>query len=96
MLFSLSFFGYQSFLYKSDESGMFLTVDFSPAAYPEEVGAGVPVTSEELASLLYKPQEGEWGAHSRDEECVRVLRGIDQLLSLGMLSTKEDMAKLKR
>ncbi|KAL8181044.1 UNVERIFIED_CONTAM: Bromodomain and WD repeat-containing protein 3, partial [Gekko kuhli] len=51
-------------------------------AYPEEVGAGVPVTSEELASLLYRPQEGEWGAHSRDEECVRVLRGIDQLLSL--------------
>ncbi|XP_013919708.1 PREDICTED: bromodomain and WD repeat-containing protein 3-like [Thamnophis sirtalis] len=52
------------------------------AAYPDEVGAGVPVTSEELASLLYKPQEGEWGSHSRDEECVRVLRGIDQLLSL--------------
>ncbi|KAJ7310307.1 hypothetical protein JRQ81_007211 [Phrynocephalus forsythii] len=51
-------------------------------AYPEEVGAGVPVTAEELASLLYKPQEGEWGSHSRDEECVRVLRGIDQLLSL--------------
>ncbi|CAI5793759.1 and WD repeat-containing 3 isoform X1 [Podarcis lilfordi] len=51
-------------------------------AYPEEVGAGVPVTTEELASLLYKPQEGEWGSHSRDEECVRVLRGIDQLLSL--------------
>ncbi|ETE60564.1 Bromodomain and WD repeat-containing protein 3, partial [Ophiophagus hannah] len=51
-------------------------------AYPDEVGAGVPVTSEELASLLYKPQEGEWGSHSRDEECVRVLRGIDQLLSL--------------
>uniref|UniRef100_A0A8D2LS88 Bromodomain and WD repeat domain containing 3 n=1 Tax=Varanus komodoensis TaxID=61221 RepID=A0A8D2LS88_VARKO len=51
-------------------------------AYPEEVGAGVPVTTEELASLLYKPQEGEWGSHSRDEECVRVLQGIDQLLSL--------------
>ncbi|KAG8144447.1 hypothetical protein E2320_012959 [Naja naja] len=39
-------------------------------AYPDEVGAGVPVTSEELASLLYKPQEGEWGSHSRDEECI--------------------------
>uniref|UniRef100_A0A803SWS2 Bromo domain-containing protein n=1 Tax=Anolis carolinensis TaxID=28377 RepID=A0A803SWS2_ANOCA len=53
-------------------------------SYPEEIGAGIPVTSEELASLLYKPQEGEWGSHSRDEECVRVLRGIDQLLSLDM------------
>uniref|UniRef100_A0A674H215 Bromodomain and WD repeat-containing protein 1 n=1 Tax=Taeniopygia guttata TaxID=59729 RepID=A0A674H215_TAEGU len=54
----------------------------SPAAYPEEVGAGVPVTPEELTALLYKPQEGEWGAHSRDEECERVIRGIEQLLSL--------------
>uniref|UniRef100_A0A674HEU3 Bromodomain and WD repeat-containing protein 1 n=1 Tax=Taeniopygia guttata TaxID=59729 RepID=A0A674HEU3_TAEGU len=51
-------------------------------AYPEEVGAGVPVTPEELTALLYKPQEGEWGAHSRDEECERVIRGIEQLLSL--------------
>uniref|UniRef100_A0A8C3LGW7 Bromodomain and WD repeat domain containing 3 n=1 Tax=Chrysolophus pictus TaxID=9089 RepID=A0A8C3LGW7_CHRPC len=51
-------------------------------AYPEEVGAGVPVTQDELTALLYKPQEGEWGAHSRDEECERVIRGIEQLLSL--------------
>uniref|UniRef100_A0A8B9Q1Q0 Bromodomain and WD repeat-containing protein 1 n=1 Tax=Apteryx owenii TaxID=8824 RepID=A0A8B9Q1Q0_APTOW len=51
-------------------------------AYPEEVGAGVPVTPDELTALLYKPQEGEWGAHSRDEECERVIRGIEQLLSL--------------
>uniref|UniRef100_A0A452IGG0 Bromodomain and WD repeat-containing protein 1 n=1 Tax=Gopherus agassizii TaxID=38772 RepID=A0A452IGG0_9SAUR len=51
-------------------------------AYPDEVGAGVPVSPEELTSLLYKPQEGEWGAHSRDEECERVIRGIDYLLTL--------------
>uniref|UniRef100_A0A672UTK8 Bromodomain and WD repeat domain containing 3 n=1 Tax=Strigops habroptila TaxID=2489341 RepID=A0A672UTK8_STRHB len=51
-------------------------------AYPEEVGAGVPVTPDELTALLYKPQEGEWGAHSRDEECERVIQGIEQLLSL--------------
>lgn len=61
----------------------------SPAAYPEEVGAGVPVTPEELTALLYKPQEGEWGAHSRDEECERVIRGIEQLLSLGMSGEKK-------
>ena len=58
------------------------------AAYPEEVGAGVPVTPDELTALLYKPQEGEWGAHSRDEECERVIRGIEQLLSLGMFGEK--------
>lgn len=54
------------------------------AAFPDEVGAGVPVSQEELTALLYKPQEGEWGAHSRDEECERVIQGINHLLSLGM------------
>ncbi|EDL14031.1 mCG117148 [Mus musculus] len=32
-------------------------------AFPDEVGAGIPVSQEELTALLYKPQEGEWGAH---------------------------------
>lgn len=44
------------------------------------------MTPDELTALLYKPQEGEWGAHSRDEECERVIRGIEQLLSLGMFA----------
>lgn len=59
------------------------------AAFPDEVGAGVPVSQEELTALLYKPQEGEWGAHSRDEECERVIQGINHLLSLGMVNMKE-------
>lgn len=55
-----------------------------PAApLPDAVGDGVPVTEEELKALLYSPQEGEWGARTRDEECERVLRGIDDLLTLG-------------
>ena len=41
------------------------------------------VAEEELNALLYKPQEGEWGAHTRDEECERVLQGINVLLTLG-------------
>lgn len=53
------------------------------AALPEQVGAGVEVAEEELKALLYKPQEGEWGAHTRDEECERVICGIDQLFTLG-------------
>ncbi|MBZ3874117.1 Bromodomain and WD repeat-containing protein 3 [Sciurus carolinensis] len=56
------------------------------AAFPDEVGAGVPVSQEELTALLYKPQEGEWGAHSRDEECERVIQGINHLLSLDFAS----------
>ncbi|KAL7390370.1 hypothetical protein ABVT39_019828 [Epinephelus coioides] len=57
------------------------------AALPEQVGDGVEVAEEELKALLYTPQEGEWGAHTRDEDCERVIYGIDQLLTL-------DVAKL--
>nr|XP_045005740.1 bromodomain and WD repeat-containing protein 1 isoform X2 [Jaculus jaculus] len=48
---------------------------------PEELGASISVTSEELEKLLYKPQDGEWGQRSRDEECDRIVSGIDQLLN---------------
>ncbi|XP_025934951.1 bromodomain and WD repeat-containing protein 1 isoform X6 [Apteryx rowi] len=51
---------------------------------PEELGASVSVTSDEMEKLLYKPQEGEWGMQSRDEACERIIRGIDQLLTLDM------------
>lgn len=50
---------------------------------PEELGASVSVTLEEVEKLLYKPQEGEWGMKSRDEACERIIRGIDQLMTLG-------------
>lgn len=54
-----------------------------PALLPEHVGDGVEVSEDELKALLYRPQEGEWGAFTRDEECERVICGIDQLLTLG-------------
>ncbi|XP_064008608.1 bromodomain and WD repeat-containing protein 1 [Pogoniulus pusillus] len=49
---------------------------------PEELGASVSVTFDEVEKLLYKPQEGEWGMRSRDEACERIISGIDQLLTL--------------
>ncbi|XP_036206002.1 bromodomain and WD repeat-containing protein 1 isoform X5 [Myotis myotis] len=49
---------------------------------PEELGASISVTSDELEKLLYKPQDGEWGQKSRDEECERIISGIDQLMNL--------------
>uniref|UniRef100_A0A8C8E3C7 Bromodomain and WD repeat domain containing 3 n=1 Tax=Oryzias sinensis TaxID=183150 RepID=A0A8C8E3C7_9TELE len=52
------------------------------ALLPEHVGDGVEVSEDELKALLYRPQEGEWGAFTRDEECERVICGIDQLLTL--------------
>ncbi|XP_072441757.1 bromodomain and WD repeat-containing protein 1-like isoform X1 [Chiloscyllium punctatum] len=52
------------------------------AEFPADPSAGVPVTVEELEALLYRPQEGEWGEKSRDEECERIIRGIDDLVTL--------------
>uniref|UniRef100_A0A8C1GUN5 Bromodomain and WD repeat domain containing 3 n=1 Tax=Cyprinus carpio TaxID=7962 RepID=A0A8C1GUN5_CYPCA len=48
----------------------------------EDEGGSVPVTEDELQSLLYTPQEGEWGLHTRDDECERVITAMDQLLKL--------------
>uniref|UniRef100_A0A8C9F7K3 Bromodomain and WD repeat domain containing 1 n=1 Tax=Pavo cristatus TaxID=9049 RepID=A0A8C9F7K3_PAVCR len=53
-----------------------------PVDQPEELGASVSVTFEEMEKLLYKPEEGEWGMRSRDEACERIIGGIDQLLTL--------------
>uniref|UniRef100_A0A671MYB9 Bromodomain and WD repeat-containing protein 3-like n=1 Tax=Sinocyclocheilus anshuiensis TaxID=1608454 RepID=A0A671MYB9_9TELE len=52
------------------------------APLPDDEGGSVPVTEDELQSLLYTPQEGEWGLHTRDDECERVITAIDQLLTL--------------
>ncbi|XP_043913211.1 bromodomain and WD repeat-containing protein 3 [Protopterus annectens] len=69
----------------TDETEKMSPWDMEPvpegAALPLDRGAGVPVTADEFKALLYKPQEGEWGARSRDEECERIIQGIDQLLT---------------
>ncbi|KAM9316037.1 PH-interacting protein [Gastrophryne carolinensis] len=56
------------------------------AVFPEELGTSVPMTRMEVRSLLYRSLEGEWGCRSRDEECERILRGINQLLTLDIAS----------
>uniref|UniRef100_A0A8C6P815 Bromodomain and WD repeat domain containing 1 n=1 Tax=Nothobranchius furzeri TaxID=105023 RepID=A0A8C6P815_NOTFU len=43
---------------------------------------GIPVTAEEMKELMYKPLPGEWGERSRDEECERIISGIDQLITV--------------
>uniref|UniRef100_A0A3Q0S565 Bromodomain and WD repeat domain containing 1 n=1 Tax=Amphilophus citrinellus TaxID=61819 RepID=A0A3Q0S565_AMPCI len=45
-------------------------------------GGGVPVTAEEMRELMYKPLPGEWGERSRDDECERIIAGIDQLITV--------------
>ncbi|XP_017351454.2 bromodomain and WD repeat-containing protein 3 isoform X2 [Ictalurus punctatus] len=52
------------------------------AQSPEAVGECVPVTDEERADILYKPQGDEWGGRSREKECARIVAGIDQLITV--------------
>uniref|UniRef100_A0A673CB78 Bromodomain and WD repeat domain containing 1 n=1 Tax=Sphaeramia orbicularis TaxID=375764 RepID=A0A673CB78_9TELE len=52
------------------------------AEQPETEGGGIPVTAEEMSELMYKPLPGEWGERSRDEECERIIAGIEQLLTV--------------
>uniref|UniRef100_A0A8C4RP08 PH-interacting protein n=1 Tax=Erpetoichthys calabaricus TaxID=27687 RepID=A0A8C4RP08_ERPCA len=52
------------------------------AVFPDELGLSVPLTEEEHRQLLYKPLEGEWGSRTRDQECERIIVGINQLMTL--------------
>ncbi|XP_026224238.1 bromodomain and WD repeat-containing protein 3 isoform X2 [Anabas testudineus] len=52
------------------------------AQQPETEGGGIAVTADEMKELMYKPLLGEWGERSRDEECERIVAGIDQLITV--------------
>ncbi|XP_025781286.1 PH-interacting protein [Puma concolor] len=56
------------------------------AVFPEELGTSVPLTDVECRSLIYKPLDGEWGSNPRDEECERIVAGINQLMTLDIAS----------
>ncbi|KAM9003270.1 PH-interacting protein isoform X1 [Sarcophilus harrisii] len=56
------------------------------AVFPEELGTSVPLTDVECRTLIYKPLDGEWGSNSRDEECERIITGINQLMTLDIAS----------
>ncbi|PIK50835.1 putative bromodomain and WD repeat-containing protein 3-like [Apostichopus japonicus] len=46
------------------------------------IGAGNSVKPAELKELLYKPQVGEWDECEQGEECDRILKCLDQVMSL--------------
>uniref|UniRef100_A0A7M4G0H3 PH-interacting protein n=1 Tax=Crocodylus porosus TaxID=8502 RepID=A0A7M4G0H3_CROPO len=56
------------------------------AVFPEELGTSVPLTEGERRALIYKPLDGEWGSRTRDEECERIISGINQLMTLDIAS----------
>uniref|UniRef100_A0A7N9AMV4 Bromodomain and WD repeat domain containing 1 n=1 Tax=Mastacembelus armatus TaxID=205130 RepID=A0A7N9AMV4_9TELE len=49
---------------------------------PDDEGGGIPVTADEMSELMYKPLPGEWGERSRDEECERIIAGINHLITV--------------
>ncbi|KDR09153.1 hypothetical protein L798_01269, partial [Zootermopsis nevadensis] len=51
---------------------------------PREVGGAVPVLPEELQATLYRPISQEWPQGGRDATCTRILRGLDQIMSLAI------------
>ncbi|XP_053314534.1 PH-interacting protein isoform X2 [Spea bombifrons] len=56
------------------------------AVFPDELGNSVPLTENEVRSLLYRTLDGEWGCRSRDEECERIIAAINQLMTLDIAS----------
>lgn len=48
----------------------------------------VPLVEEEQKELLYVPLDGEWGCRTRAEECERIIKAMDQLCTLGVISSK--------
>uniref|UniRef100_A0A8C5JQ28 Pleckstrin homology domain interacting protein n=1 Tax=Junco hyemalis TaxID=40217 RepID=A0A8C5JQ28_JUNHY len=61
-------------------------MELIPTVFPEELGTSVPLTDDERRTLLYKPLDGEWGSRARDEECDRIIAGINQLMTLDIAS----------
>ena len=51
---------------------------------PDDPGGSVPVTSNELKSLMYSPKDGEWPKNDRDYECDRGSRGLEKIMELSI------------
>lgn len=53
------------------------------ARMPAEVGGSVPVLPAEIQATLYQCKEEDWPPDGdRDEECQRILAGMEQVMTL--------------
>ena len=59
------------------------TKPVASASLPEN-GGGVPVTPDEITSLLYQPEQSEWPGVGRDYECERILNGLQKIMELSI------------
>jgi len=51
---------------------------------PVEIGGAVPVLPEERQAILYQPHAEEWPMGDREATCRRIIRGLDQVMSLAI------------
>ncbi|XP_029164784.1 PH-interacting protein isoform X2 [Nylanderia fulva] len=51
---------------------------------PVEIGNSVPVLPEERQAILYQPHAEEWPMGDREATCRRIIRGLDQVMSLAI------------
>ena len=51
---------------------------------PDVRGGSVVVTQEELHSMLYVPLDSEWPSIGRDEECDRIVGGLEKIMELAI------------
>ncbi|XP_031827305.1 bromodomain and WD repeat-containing protein isoform X3 [Nomia melanderi] len=51
---------------------------------PAELGGAVPVLPEEIQTILYQPHAEEWPMGDREATCRRIIRGLDQVMSLAI------------
>ena len=61
--------------------------DFEPIDdenLPPVKGQSVPLTTNEIKSLMYQPLDTEWPPHGRDEECDRIIQGLEQIMELSV------------
>ncbi|EFN89603.1 PH-interacting protein isoform X2 [Harpegnathos saltator] len=51
---------------------------------PAEIGGAVSVLPEEIRAILYQPHAEEWPMGDREATCRRIIRGLDQVMSLAI------------
>lgn len=51
---------------------------------PNEVGGAVPVLPGELNAILYQPNLDEWPNGGRDDNCERIIIGLEQVMGLAI------------
>jgi len=57
---------------------------FFHVGLPWTRGSSVPVNQTELSTLSYTPRAYEWPSCGRNEDCDRIVRGMEQIMELSI------------